>query len=84
MIFTYCCFYLFSCIGLRDLHRIMQDLSLQHTDTPSERVSTVVGEHGLGCSAACWVLVPRPGIETVFPALEGILNHWTTKEIPDI
>ena len=26
---------------------------------------------GLGCPAACGILVPRPGIEPVSPALEG-------------
>ena len=32
---------------------------------------------------ACGLLVPQPGIEPVFPALEvQNLNHWTTKEVP--
>ena len=28
-------------------------------------------EHGLSCPAACGILVPRPGIELLSPALEG-------------
>ena len=37
-----------------------------------------------GCSgAACRILVPRPGIEPVPPALEvWSLNHWTAREVP--
>ena len=31
--------------------------------------------------AACGILVPRPEIEPVPPAMEArILNHWTTRE----
>ena len=29
--------------------------------------------HGLSCPTACWILVPRPGIEPVSPALVGRL-----------
>ena len=32
---------------------------------------SVVAAHGLSCPAACGILVPRPGIEPVSPALEG-------------
>lgn len=33
--------------------------------------------------AACCILVPRPGIEPVLPALGAwSLNHWTTRDIP--
>ena len=33
--------------------------------------------------AACGILVPRPGIEPVPPALGAqSLNHWTTREVP--
>ena len=32
---------------------------------------------------ACRILVPRPGIEPMPPALEvWILNHWITREVP--
>ena len=31
---------------------------------------------------ACGILVPQPGIESVFPGLEGgSLSHWTTREV---
>ena len=32
---------------------------------------------------ACGILVPRPGIEPVPPAMEvQSLNHWTAREVP--
>ena len=32
---------------------------------------------------ACGILVPRPGMEAVPPAVEAwSLNHWTTREVP--
>ena len=35
------------------------------------------------CRGACRILVPRPGIEPVPPAVEAwILNHWTAREAP--
>ena len=38
---------------------------------------------GLGCSAACGILVTQAGIEHASPALQDIiLNHWTTREVP--
>ena len=37
----------------------------------------------LPCRAACGILVPRPGIEPVPPAVGArSLNHWTTREDP--
>ena len=33
---------------------------------------------------ACGILVPQPGIETILPALEGSLNHRTTREVPGV
>ena len=36
-----------------------------------EREGSVVVAHGLSCPEACRILVPRPGIEPTFPALEG-------------
>ena len=34
---------------------------------------------------ACGILVPQPGIEPVFPAVEvWSPNHWTTREFPEI
>ena len=39
------------------------------------------GEQALH-SVACRILVPRPGIEPVPPAVEGwSLNHWTAREV---
>ena len=30
------------------------------------------------------ILVPRPGIETMPPAMDAhSLNHWTTREVPE-
>ena len=35
--------------------------------------------------AACGILVPRPGIEPMAPAVEAwTLNHWTAKEVPSL
>ena len=37
------------------------------------------------CHAACGILVPRPGIEPVRPAVEAWnLNHWTSREVPKL
>ena len=36
-------------------------------------------------SRACGILLPRPGIEPMPPAVEAqILNHWTTREGPGL
>ena len=40
------------------------DLSLEHT-------GSLVALHGLGCSATCRILVPRPGMETHVPCIQG-------------
>ena len=46
-------------------------------------VQTLVMAHRLGCSAACGILVPQPGIEPEVPALQRwILNHGTIREVP--
>ena len=35
--------------------------------------------------AACRILVPRPGIEPMPPAVEaGSLSHWTAREVPQM
>ena len=36
-----------------------------------QSTGSVVVARGLSCSAACGILVPRPGIEPVSPALQG-------------
>ena len=40
----------------------------------------------LGCTtAACGALVPPPGIELAPPELDApSLNHWTTREAPEL
>ena len=35
------------------------------------------------CHATCRILVPRPGIEPLLPALGAwTLNHWAAREVP--
>ena len=46
------------------------------------RVSSTVVACGLSCPAACEILVPRPGIEQVSPALEGGFFTTTTRLSP--
>ena len=42
----------------------------------------VVNGRAEACGTACGILVPRPGIEPVPPALETqSLNHWTAREV---
>ena len=37
----------------------------------------------LPCHSACGILVPRPGIEPMSPAVgTWSLNHWTPREVP--
>ena len=50
--------------GAQDLCCIMQNLSLQHVDSP-------VVVQGLRCSVPCGISVPWPGIRPVSPALPG-------------
>ena len=50
--------------GTQDLLCVMQDLLLRLTDS-------LVVACQLTCSAACGISVPQPGIEPVFPALQG-------------
>ena len=36
-------------------------------------------------SATCGILVTRPGNQPCIPCIAGwTLNHWTTKEVPDL
>lgn len=42
-----------------------------------------LGSMGLADPMVYGILIPQPEIEPESPALEGgILNHWTTKEVP--
>ena len=37
------------------------------------------------CCAACGILIPRPGIKPVPPAVKARSpNHWTTREFPEL
>ena len=49
---------------MQDLHRITWDFSLQSMDSS-------IADLGLSCSEAGGILVPRPGIEPLSPALQG-------------
>ena len=63
LVFHYCCICLFilAALGLR--------CSLQAPHCDIQASLAVV--RGLSCHTACGILVPRPGIEPAFPALEG-------------
>ena len=44
--------------------------------------ASLVPVHGLGCPAACWILVPEPGIEPTSPALDdGFLTTGTPQSV---
>ena len=46
---------------------------------------SLVAIHGLSCLMACGVLALRPGIEPVFPALEGgFLTTGASGKVPKI
>ena len=47
-----------------------------------ERMGSVVVARGLGCPAACGILVPRPGIESASPALQGGFLTTRPREVP--
>ena len=54
--------------------------------SPYPQVHSLVGLclYSRPCRAACGILVPRPGIEPVPPAVEAwSLNHWTAREVPE-
>ena len=53
------------------IYLFMAVLSLSCGTRAPERMSSLVAAPGLSCPAACGILVPRPGIEPMFPALEG-------------
>ena len=41
---------------------------------------SVVAACGLSCSSASGILDPQLEIQSAFPAFQGTLNHWTTRE----
>ena len=48
----------------------------------SKLKGSVVVAHRLSCSKAYGILVPRPGIEPMFPALSvRSFNYWTNREV---
>ena len=49
--------------SMQDFHCFMWDLLFQLTDS--------LVAHGLTCSMSCGILVPRPGMEPMYPALQG-------------
>ena len=66
-----------------NLHCIIWDLSLWCTDALVVAMGLVVEVFGSRYSMGYGILVPRPGIEPMSPAItRQILNHWPTMEIP--
>jgi len=63
--------------GTQDPHCVTWDLSLRCTDSLvvehglQSAQASLAGAHGLSYSGACGILVPRPGIKPVSPALQG-------------
>ena len=57
--------------GRWDLHCVILDLSLWHTDYGCEVQAQQWWYCGLSCSAACGILLPQPGIKPMFPELQG-------------
>ena len=43
----------------------------------------VVAACWLSCSVTCGILGLQPGMEPVSYTVGQILNHWTTREVPD-
>ena len=62
----------FQCSGFCGVHapERVGSVACGTRDVSLRRVSSVVVVCGLSCPAACGILVPRPGIETVSLALE--------------
>ena len=79
-IFIYLAVLGLSC-NMQDLHCIMQDLSLWHTNS----LVVACGLQYLQCAglAAYGILDPGSEGEPTSPALQGIFpKHWTTREVP--
>ena len=69
--------YVLFCLAVLGLSRNMQDLLLWCA-------ASVVAAHGSGCPTACGVLVLRPGIEPVSPALGGRLPEAPRKSLKSV
>ena len=63
-------FYLPTYLAVLGLGCGTQDL-LWHMDTGSRSFGLSSCSIGLGCSTTCGMLVPRPGIEPISPAVQG-------------
>ena len=69
--------YVLFCLAVLSLSRNMQGLSLW-------RAASVVVAHGSGCPTACGILVLRPGIEPVSPALGRRLPEAPRKSLKSV
>ena len=56
-----------------------QEIFVSASVKAPKRAGSVVVAHGLSCPVACGILVPRPGIEPVSPALQ---DGFLTTEPP--
>ena len=63
--------------GTQDFLWAMQDLSSRCTDS-------LVVAHRLSCSATCGILVPEQGPYPHHCSTRWTLDHWTTREVPDV
>ena len=52
-------------------HRFLSSCGMRVFSFLLRRASSVVVARGLSCTAACGISVPRPGVDTMSPALEG-------------
>ena len=63
--------------GTQDFLWAVQDLSSRCTDS-------LVVAHRLSCSATCGILVPDQGSYPHHCSTRWTLDHWTTREVPDV
>ena len=62
---------------MQDFHSVIQDFSFAVDGLSGcgmcapEHTSSVVETHSPSCSVVCGILVPQPGIEPTFLALQG-------------
>ena len=71
--------------GRRDPATHFTDVETEAKREKSERERSQKSQDGHSFLFVCFcgTLVPRPGIESVPPAVEAwSLNHWTTREVP--
>ena len=66
---------------------MVQAPSGQSRNTVSNKINKAVLDYYyyFGCTTACWILVPQPGMEPTPPVAQvWNLNHWTTREVPAV